>query len=323
LILRRTASRPPPEDESLEWQGVCVVEAYGPSRVRGLLEGVERLGWNRKQLGDVRDSTLGEWIVRSRGSSLGAGFSPITLTRERPRFGGAGSYQAPLPPGIDHARGFVLAPTPALTVFVLFCVFEDVPAGAIEVILRETFQTEQERFDTGWRTHTAANRKLDALRAERQRLRECAGDFLRSHLPGAFTLDLERELPACEVVTTTIRRPFERSKADLRTLHHPFWMLGFDHETGAWRSEDMAGFSLHLPNGFSRSPALVLAGRHDEVFAGIDSSYGGGDRERFANYLHLRLYGLVALWASYQLLRGYHAVLASARDLERSTAKRL
>jgi hypothetical protein len=65
---------------------------------------------------------------------------------------------------------------------------------------------------------------------------------------------------------------------------------------------------------FSQSPALVLAG-HAGALAGIDSSYGSSERDRLSGYLHMRLDGLMALWASYEVLSGYHAVLGSARDL--------
>lgn len=196
-----------PDDEQLEWHGVYVAEAYGPSHVATLLARVEQLGWGTSDGTDRL--TLPDWIVKNRGRSSGVGFYPlnvITRTRVGPA---SGAVQAPLPTGVSHVRGVVLSPTPALPLIVIFFVFDDELAGRVERSLRKRYATQAERLsDSGWRLHTPANLKLDKVVAQRRELREVGQSFFRSHLPGLFSADADGELPACEVFTTAKPKPF-------------------------------------------------------------------------------------------------------------------
>jgi hypothetical protein len=151
----------------------------------------------------------------------------------------------------------VFAPTPGLTLVVLLFLFEDDLAGQVEETLRREFHTRQERIEGGWRTYTAGLQKPEAVRAQREQLRAKGAEFFRSHLPGAFASDLNRELPACEVMTTARARPFEQPEE----RRSPGWLdylrvLGLNRGHDAWHADDLPGFRLELPGGFSLNPPV-------------------------------------------------------------------
>jgi Tn3 transposase DDE domain len=310
------AASTPPSEERLRWHGVYVFEAYGPSHVGQLIRDVGRLGWNRER-STIDGSTLDEWIAASRGRSIAGSYYPLMLSRDGVGVGGTGVYKAPLPDGVDHARGVILNLTSAVTVVVLFFVFDDDLGLLIDRVLRKPYVSFGERVDRGWVIHTAANQRLDAAAAARRQLRNTAAGFFRDHLPGAFARDLGRDLPACEVMTAAAWRPLWQPAHDPGGRATGYgWLLGMNSDTEAWEDEHLAGFRLQLPSAMSRTPAMVLAGRHDEAFASIDGSYGGPTNAGLGSYLFMRLDGLVALWGSYELLAGYHALLSAARDVK-------
>jgi hypothetical protein len=195
-------------------------------------------------------------------------------------------------------------------------VFEDAAARTVETTLRRNFQTYYERLGEAFRVHDAASQKRQAVIVERNRLRDVGANFIRSQLPGAFSLDLEGALPSGELLTASRLRVGANSDETATPkdrLYHYSSMLGLDREFEAWRSGSLPHLQVQLPDSLGGSPAWVIAGQRDRVFSQIDGDTIC-DRERLAYHVHERMDGLLALWGAYRLLSGYHALLAKARD---------
>lgn len=307
---RDRAESTPPDDETLAWHGVLVAEAYGPSHVAGLLRSIEKLGWDQARNLTTK-SSLPDWILGTRGQAAGGGFWPLNLTRERRSAIDTQLFEAPLPDGVAFARGMFLTPTPALTVLVPFFAFEDEPASSVERVLRERTRSEGRRIDLGWVVDSVNNVRLDRVAQVRSRLRALGGDFLSEHLPGAFATDLDAEPPACEVVTTKRWDPLDpgRRRDEQHGALSYLWAVGLESPLRGWTASGFDGWRLELPDGWTRSPAMVLCAKADRVTGAGSAADPGSPTEQVSSLLLHRAEGLVAIWACEKLVRGYGALL--------------
>jgi len=311
-----------PADEALAWHGVLVAEAYGPSHVPALLRAIEELGWDQPR--DLTtNSSLPDWILGTRGQTVGGGFWPLNLTRERQSTLDTHVLRAQLPRGVAFARGMFLTPTPALTVLVLFFAFEDEPASRVEGVLRERTLSEGRRVDDGWVIDSVPNVKLDRVAHVRSQLRGLGGNFLSEYLPGAFATDLDAEQPACEVLTTKRWDPLDpdSGRDEERSARSYLWAVGLERPLRGWTASEFDGWRLELPDTWTRSPAMVLCAKTEHVTGAASGADPGSPTEQVSSLLFHRTEGVVALWACEELLRGYSALLGLARDEVRHDAR--
>lgn len=306
------AETTPPLDERITWHGVMLAEAYGPSHIGGLLEGLNRLGWDAPR--DYWfEHALPEWISRTRARPSGGGFFPLSLHRGTSTSSQSGVYGAPLPNGVDFARGQVLHLTPALTLIVLFFAFEDDVARSVENGLRIPIRSEGRRTANGWTVDTVANRRQDDVVEARMTLRRLAGRFFADHLPGAFSTDLAVEHPACEVVTTSLWDPAELETRTSKEMGY-LRTLGIAGSLNVCRSESMDGWTLDLPDSIRGSSSLLLAGNLSRVTGPGTHVNPGPPTSQVSDALFHRFEGLMALWGCTETLRGYGGLLATTRD---------
>lgn len=301
----------PPEHEILTWHGAYVVEAYGPSHVDSLIAAVDRLGWNRAdQPGEV---PLGEWLAKSREDSSSGAHFPLNSIGPT-RTVGSRAHVAELPNGIDHGRGLFIQVSPGLTLLIGLFGFDEATSARVDGVLRTDFRSTPEGSLRNWTLESVSNLKIDAVASERRKLLDLAGHFIQANLPGAFSTDLGRPLPACEIITTEKLKPFKGRTKPGRCDYA--WVLGFDHSLHAWKSGQLTGFRFTLP-GAMRAPMAVLVGRNKAVCRGLHPS-DGTERDRILNHLWLGLDGTVGTLACYELLNGYHRLLAGVRDTRTS-----
>lgn len=303
----------PPDGELIEFHCTVHTEAYLPSHAAALFDGMHELGWDRTD--HSAGYPLVEWVREAREKGLAGGYANVGHLVRKSRGGGGLIREVDLPEGVDHAQAQFWSVTPALTVLAVLFVFTDDAATALDRVLRRDFTTRVVPTDHGWAIHGPGNEKRRAVEDARRALRRRCSDWFEAHLPGAFAAGLfGGDWPTVDVLTAEAFEPLTDIKRvgiwDYREL---LQLIGtFDTRS----SPQVDGLRLRMPFRQDESAQVItLAGRKQDLFGEQLASYGGGDsRWGFANWLTHRIEDIAVAWACIQLLGGYHAVIASARD---------
>jgi hypothetical protein len=197
---------------------------------------------------------------------------------------------------------------------ILFFALDEYEAGRVERVLREPTESQGQRIGHSWMIDSVPNVRLDQVAAARAKLRSLGSGFLSDHLPGAFSTDLQCGHPACEVVTARRWDPMAPEREEERGSLSYLWATGLDSPMRGWVSAGLEGWRLDLPDALARSPAVTLSAKTENVTGPASSADPGTPTEQVSSLLFHRMEGLLALWASAELLRGYGALLGSVRD---------
>ena len=298
----------PPPEEDIRLHGVWVAEAYLPSSIRSLADGIERLGWWESH----RDETIAEVIERGR-SGRGGGWLNLPLIRRQTKRGRLGRRDAgrALPDGVEYATGQVHFLTPSLTVLLVGFRFDTSMSERWGAAARQPYRTYHEPLGASrariW--HPDFQRREAVRRVEREAAAGC-GAWIGERMPGYFGSTGGRDgHPATTLLTTENLIPFEADDESHRWALN----LGLAFAYERWET-GISGlrYALRPPDG-ARG---VLTGRRRDIFA--DEKYWKGwGHEDFAWSLMYRvddLSELFALITAGEVLRDIRARLARLRD---------
>jgi hypothetical protein len=315
--VKSNAESTPPPGERIELHSLWLAEAYSPSTVMNLLNGLRRLGWASDLSQSLGEVNLARWVASSRAAAYGGSWANIgtIVNPGDTRFLGT-TREALLPEGVDYARGTVSTLTPSLTVLVIQFVFTDQVAQDFDTPMRRSYETYARKQGPRFTAYiTPGSQKQDAMLASRRAIRDHCGYWFRSNLPGVFSSGLiETGLPSCEFITTRLTKPFEREPS--WSWDHYMRRLGLEGDWDTWRSDELPGLGLRLPRGAEDDAfALLLAGRFDDIFVDDDMQFWGGrTRGGFTARLDDYIDRTIAAWAARAALIGYQQRLTEMRD---------
>jgi len=307
----------PPDEESIETCCIWVTECYPPSQAAGLVSGLRKLGWDKRQPWDPYGYSAVGWLERERGNAYaGAWLNLGRVVREgqKRRFLGSDIRETVLPEGIDYADAYVQNLLPSLTVLTVQFVLDDRGARYVEETARTMFETRTEKVNDSYYFATVANQKKEATRETRAELRARCNGWVREHVPGLFSVQEQAApFPTCELLIFDKAQPFERTSGGREEY---LWILDVEHEMDAWKGINLPTVRLSLPSWFDEDElALVLAANREEIASNEDlSPYGGKTRHGMAAWLYHSAGGLMSVWALHAVLRVYERRLASLRD---------
>jgi len=308
--MRKPEQTVPPDGERIVIHAVWAVEAYTPLHAEVLFRRLEQLGFGRDT--GLHPAGIRRQLERTRSGPRGGSWLNLDhvfppSTNRAPWSG----IEATLPPGVRVARPALHGLTPSVTVLVIQFVLDDEAAGSFDRLSRELeFKAQARQTRDGVSVKTPDQVKEGALLELRRELRGRGSEWIKEHLPGAFSAGLGGyDMPTAELVTTELALPFSRAEQAFDYLS--FAGLGWDPIH--WCSSDLPGWRL----AFDREDDfIVVAGRRSDVLA--DEAYAryGGDDERwaFTYRTHECLDKDLALWGASKLLLAFHARLATIRD---------
>lgn len=298
----------PPPGEDIRLHGVWVAEAYLPSSILALVEGIERLGWWESH----RDQTIAEMIEQGR-SGRGGGWLNLQLIRGQAKRRRLSQRDAGrrLPDGVEYTTGQVHFLTPSLTVLVVGFRFDETVSERWGAAARQPYRTYHESIGAHRaRIWTSDFQRREAVRrVERELVAVCRG-WISEHMPGYFASTGGRDgHPATALLTTEEFIPFETDDESHRwainlglAFAYERWETGIPGLRYALRPPDEGGG--------------VLIGRRRDIFA--DESYWKGwGHPDFIWSLMYRvddLSELLALMTAGEVLRDVRARLAKLRD---------
>jgi hypothetical protein len=310
----------PPESEEIRHQCVWVVEAYPPSLVKGLAEGLQKHGWAVPTFAHSIDAVA--WLDDSRKGLFGGGWLNLGVITSPESQGGWMQHRVmSLPEGIEYIIGGLYQTLPSVTFAVFqFVLSVDSRDRGVEECLRRQYQSIGERTSGGYTIHTPENQRIAAVRESRRDLRRSCENWTGSHFPGFFSrtnATTKRGFPTCELITFKEKRGFELGTPE--KVPNFLWTIGIESPFGAWQSAELPGlrFGQALDRMQGDEPwAWILAGRWSEIFSDDEELKGYGDRTRDGITSRLSMtFGrtpvMLALWA---MLNEWAEQLSTQRD---------
>ncbi len=274
----------PPETEEIRQHCIWVVEAFPPSKIEALKNGLQTLGWSAET---PLDEDPVSWLADTRQSAWGGAWLNLghivaenSENQWYPR-----RKVGILPGGIQFASGLLHQPVPSVT-FAAFRFVFALDGGvdrALEAALRQKYETTTRQLpNRRYAILTPENQKIDAVRQVRRDLRRRCERWVAGHFPGFFSsLSGDSGFPTCELISLAELNPFER--LETRTTGHYLWVLRLDHGFHAWQSDSLPGLRLGqtVDSRGSEEPwAWILAGKWSQIFSDEALSKGHGGRTR-------------------------------------------
>jgi len=291
----------PPEGERLTWQGIWLVEAYLPSNIPALIEGLEKFGWQSD-----RDESVGDFIAKCRLSPGGGGLMPLPMLRP-PTVKGffPGYLNRELPPGVELVTGQIHILSHSLTVLISGFQFDDSVSAEVNLALRRRYRTYHRPTKTGNTIMLPTFQRRDAIHdLEEAKINACR-EWLKRRAPGYFaSAGSGSSAPATILMTT---------KVDLLFEHHD-WMhtIGLSYAFEPWETS-ITG--LRYARRPAREGAPVLFGREPDLLADSKLNQNGQPLGwLLRHYIEMELVGLLAFMAIEQILIDASRRLGRLRD---------
>jgi hypothetical protein len=291
----------PPDGERLTWHGVWLVEAYLPSSIPALVDGLERFGWQSD-----RDESVGDFIAKCRLSPGGGGLMPLPMLRP-PAVKGffPGSLNRELPPGVELVTGQIHILSHSLTVLISGFKFDDSVSDEVNLALRRRYRTYHRPTKTGNTIMLPTFQRRDAMHdLEAAKINACR-EWLKRRAPGYFSsAGSGSSAPATILMTTKVDPLFE---------HHD-WLhtIGLSYAFEPWETS-ITG--LRYARRSAREGAPVLFGREPDLLAVPKLNQNGQPLGwLLRHYIEMELAGLLALMAIEQILIDASRRLGRLRD---------
>jgi len=312
-----------PDDEHVQVPAIWVAELYTSSTVAGLLAGITHLGW---EYGRIRDDSLTKWMSDVREGrqagwmSLGLVSPPEDphLMRER---------TAPLPEGVREALPTLMSVTPSVTALVIAFLMDDESADLLDVPFRANFSTRREPLFRPWhvvqyvlrngplrfghRIYDPDMIRCDRIKSSMRELERGCVDWVREHLPGAFTSLEGASFPTATLLVTEKVSPLTEEAGRIRA----FEGLAIDRDYDAWESDEWPKARLVLPRSWDgEGSRLVFACRRRDAFPDQPGYPDPSSNWTIAQRADDLVRGLLSRWSLTCLLDGYHERLSALRD---------
>jgi len=309
-----------PADEEVAVESIWVAECYPPSRLGGLIEGLEAL---RVHVPGGREAAADIVRLYRSGAYTGGSLNLGLFTKRGDGVVGPGYVETDLPRRIKRGRGWLLNLSPSLTAVAFHFELTEGSRLFLNDVFRVEYRTAVLHTTGGSVFRRPENQCVDELRGALDDLTNECGGWIGRHFPGSFGAGLLRGVcPSAIFLTTTATAPFTRPHK------FPAWLriLGLDAASEAWDSFDWPGLSLRVPDIDGERHRWWLVGRIGDFLADPDDelqeAYGGPTREGWINRVDEEISQSLMLHATELLLAGMHEAVATSRDSMGETATR-
>jgi hypothetical protein len=306
----------PGDDELLQTRLVWVAEAYAPSDVPALLDGLEGLGFDKGQW--TGESVARSVVERRRKAEGWAQYALPLICRPGDRVGFGNQIERELPDGVRAAwPGLTVLPG-SVTVLVFTFLLQPDSAMEIDRTVRRNFATQvNRRTERGWSFHGPRMEQRKAVRAAMAAQRTELEGWVARHLPGAFARRGHYGHPGARLLTY-------RTEAAVRFDLQHAWSLTIDSPSAfeIWRANRWPALGVSFGDSVSCSEGMLHLMAHERALVPRQEE-GEGDGpldedERWwllFQQLHRSLEETLVLHTLHELLGLFTARLADIRDL--------
>ena len=181
------------EEPSLESVWVC--EAFSPGCFSALQAGIERFGWNTDMF---HHSDLVGFLDKGRSRRAGGSWSNLGFISRPGASARWGQRMAPLPNGVQFARGGLVQDIPSTTVLVLEFRLEKELADILRDPFSEHYSTYVQRNGQSGLYRDVRYQRTQAVETARAFVRRICQDWVYEHFKGVFASDGSSALPTGE-----------------------------------------------------------------------------------------------------------------------------
>jgi hypothetical protein len=285
---KRNDAETPPADERLSWHAVWLVEAYLPSNIPALIEGLERFRWYKEG-----DESVADFISNCRLNLGSGGSMHIPMLRPPAEKGSffPDSLKRELPPGVKLVTGQIQIVSYSLTLLIAGFRFDESVSNEVDATLRRRYKTFTRRSGRGRSVMMPTFQRRDAMHdLEAAKIRACR-EWLASHVPGYFaSTETGPDTPATALLTTKLAALFSDAE----------WLFPIGFTRGiAYEQWGTPITGLRYAQRSRKDGAPVLFGRESDLLADARLTQQGQSWEwLLPYYVEMSLtevFGLVAI----------------------------
>jgi hypothetical protein len=284
----RNDAETPPADERLSWHAVWLVEAYLPSNIPSLIDGLERFRWYKKG-----DESVADWISSCRLNLGSGGWRHLPMLRSPTEKGSffPDYLKRELPSGVKLVTGQIQIVSYSLTLLIAGFRFDESVSDEVDATLRRRYKTFTRRSGRGRSVMMPTFQRRDAMHdLEAAKIRACR-EWLASHVPGYFaSTEPGPDMPATALLTTKLAALFSDAA----------WLFPIGLTRGiAYEQWGTPITGLRYAQRSGRDGAPVLFGREPDLLTDARLTQQGQSWEwLLLHYVEMSLtevFGLVAI----------------------------
>jgi hypothetical protein len=322
-LLENKSTRPP-EGEEVRRPGLLLTDCFVAGDADRLVEGLTFLGFDPDgRLGP--GSGFETWIQHARRTGRPGGWLEVGSVLPAPAqvFRFHAQVQAELPEEFTQILLRLSAPIPGLIALTAFFRLSDAAALGIDNQLRTDRFLRVEKRGSTTSYASSRHRKHEAVKAEREGMREIATTWLAQTFAGTLTAQFQMgTLPCVELLALKQHDPFVDPGQRANVTDDYRFLLSIDHGGDAFESpEELRGWRIGAPWRSTDPQWVLVAGCRDpgtETAASEQQQDADPGlpypRPTEAHYLLDTFAGLNEQFAVVALLTQYEAELARVRD---------
>lgn len=312
----QNAQHTPPADEVIDLYSGWAIEFYTPAHMEELISSFERLGWTED---DARNPAA--WLKHREPSQYSQGWMHLgpVVPHNLPNTYAAHRLRADLPSAVSRAYGDMYWFTPSLLAIVFEFTFNEEYSRIYDDVLRQERQSYVTNSPKGFRIHNPSSQRDSHIKKIRNDSMRLITGWVSENIPGLFSAGLSGgDFPTCEFVTLRKAQPFptreERAGANQWYLRN----LGLHYSYGTWECTSMPSLRFN-PSSIERNTSnyhSILSINEANWDEQDLQEANKSDRESRTYEMHRRVTGMLGVWATGILLRGYSQHFSKLRNSE-------
>jgi hypothetical protein len=329
--IEENARSQPPPGETVRRPALMLSECFVGGDVDQLISGLQALGFDPE---DTRSggSGFGPWIEAARRTGSPFGWTVIGTAATELHFTERfiGGIETELPPEYSRITLRVDVPAPAVVVLTAVFTLAESAALGIDDELRTDRFLQVKKVGSITSYATAIHRKRDAVRQERERMREHASTWVAQTFAGTLSAQFGlRALPGIEFLEFELHRPYEDDTEPRSRHRHEDYrsVLGVHSAFDSFESDDWPSWRLGVGSQRSAEAWVLVAGCRRRAQTESSDNAAQTDTHRDPPAPELRggygfieeFGGLSVRYAVLCLLSAYEGELAQVRDELTST----
>lgn len=301
----------PPEDVKVYFPSFWVFEAFTPSNIDNLKEGLKKRGidekiriLNRRDIIDELDA------LRSR--SLGGGWFNIgNYSTNNP----SPLNRLELSDGIQSVSIYLHQFVPSTTMMAFQFRLDEVHDGILDRTLRTNYRTKAVKKGRNTRFISPIDQKRDEYTFEKESLISIGTNWVANTFPGLFQSDLiGRSFPIVELILFKNEQPIKEKQNPYESY---LTTIGFKSEFETYKSPDLPNIFMALDEGvLNKRSTMILSGNMDEIINSNETrGYGGGDLLfGISNWISTTLHKTLSFWCLSEVTYTFDHKIKQLRD---------